>query len=197
MSLGTGLISYTVTNSCGAATTTVAITVHPLADAGNITGPDSVCQGDTIALSASVAGGTWGTSNATIATVSSTGAVIGVAPGTATIRYIVANVCSMDTATQVITVRPASACATSVRNEPAAAMLRLYPNPAYSDLTIDAPISGELIIATLEGKTVEQVNLVKGSTTITLSRYMASGVYMCRFLGADGTTSIVRLVYNP
>ncbi|MBX2906258.1 MAG: Ig-like domain-containing protein [Taibaiella sp.] len=197
MSLGTATISYTVTNSCGSATTTVAVTVHPLADAGNITGADSVCQGDTILLSASVTSGTWGTSNATIATVSPTGSVIGVAPGTVTIRYIVANVCSNDTATKVITVRPASACVTSVRNEPVATMLKLYPNPAYSDVTIDAPVAGELLISSLDGKTVQHVKVAKGNTTFTLPRETSSGVYMCRFIGADGNTSIIRLVYNP
>lgn len=197
MSLGSATVSYTVSNSCGSATTTVAVTVRALADAGTISGADTVCQGDTISLSASATGGTWGSANGTIASVSGAGAVIGVAPGSATIRYIVTNSCSADTATKVVVVKPASACATSVRNEPSLAKLALYPNPAYSDITVETPVSGKLLISSLDGKTIRQVELNNGNTTIALSREMAAGVYMCRFIGTDGTVSVIRLVYNP
>jgi hypothetical protein len=49
-------------------------------------------------------GGTWSSSDNTIATVTATGFVRGVSGGTATIRYTISNGCSTNTATRSITV---------------------------------------------------------------------------------------------
>lgn len=54
-----------------------------------ITGVLTVCPGATTALSSASGGGTWTSSNASVATVSSTGVVTGVSGGTATITYTV------------------------------------------------------------------------------------------------------------
>ena len=64
------------------------------------TGP--ICQGSGLALSDSTSGGTWSSSNTSVATVGSgTGAVIGTGVGTATITYSYGTSC---TATTVVTV---------------------------------------------------------------------------------------------
>ena len=55
-----------------------------------ITGIDTLCIGATTTLSDVTAGGTWGSTNTTIAVVSASGIVTGMAPGTATIYYSVA-----------------------------------------------------------------------------------------------------------
>jgi hypothetical protein len=52
-----------------------------------ITGTLSFCQGTTSALSSAPSGGTWSSSNATVASVGSTGILTGVAAGTAIITY--------------------------------------------------------------------------------------------------------------
>lgn len=52
-----------------------------------ITGPASVCTGTTINLADATPGGTWSSSNNSIATISSAGVVTGVAAGTVTISY--------------------------------------------------------------------------------------------------------------
>ena len=56
---------------------------------GSITGIATVCPGSSTTLSDVTTGGTWSSSNISVATVgSSTGTVIGIAAGTATISYI-------------------------------------------------------------------------------------------------------------
>ncbi len=52
-----------------------------------ITGPTTVCAGDTIALSDATTGGTWSSSATATASIGTDGRVIGVAAGVATISY--------------------------------------------------------------------------------------------------------------
>ncbi len=112
LSGGTAVISYTVSNVCGSATATATVTINPLANPGTISGASTVCVGDTINLHNSVTGGTWSSSNATIASVTSAGIVYGVATGTATISYAVTNVCGTRSATQTVTVNTVPAIGT-------------------------------------------------------------------------------------
>ncbi|MCD6011497.1 MAG: surface protein [Flavipsychrobacter sp.] len=84
---GTCTITYTLPSGCFRTITfivTPAITVI-----GPIVGPSSTCVGTSITLTDSTAGGTWSSSNPSVATVSSTGVVTGVAAGTVTITYTV------------------------------------------------------------------------------------------------------------
>ncbi len=101
---GSALISYTVTNSCGAATTTMAVSVTTGLSAGTISGPSVICPGATAPFTATVSGGSWGTSNATIATVSASGMVSGVAVGAAVISYTVSGSCGSAVASQTVTI---------------------------------------------------------------------------------------------
>ena len=104
ISAGSAVISYTVTNSFGSATTTLAVVVNPAASAGIIAGTEMVIEGSTTLLSSAYAGGTWMSSNPCIATVGSTGTVTGIAAGTATISYWVSSVCGTAVATRAVTV---------------------------------------------------------------------------------------------
>lgn len=67
-----------------------------------VTGPDSVCEGATITLVDTTAGGAWSSSNTSISTITTGGVVSGVAAGTATISYTSAGC----TATKNIYVNP-------------------------------------------------------------------------------------------
>ncbi len=81
----------TITYSVGTSIATITFTVNPEAP---ISGGTTVGVGGTISLSDAVSGGTWITSNASVATVGSTsGIVTGVAPGTATIYYRTSTPC--------------------------------------------------------------------------------------------------------
>lgn len=104
VSAGTVVISYAVTGSYGAGTTTRIVTVNPLPSAGTITGTATVTAGSTTTLSNATTGGAWSSSATGIATVGSTGVVTGVAAGTATISYTVTNTCGSAVATRVVTV---------------------------------------------------------------------------------------------
>lgn len=104
---GTSTIAYTVTNMCGTAIATTAVTINPLPFAGTVSGVDTVCIGSTALLSDGVAGGVWSSGSSAIATVgSSTGLVVGVSAGTSLISYSYTNVCGTDVATLTVTVMP-------------------------------------------------------------------------------------------
>ena len=81
-------ITYSMGTGCRA-TTTVSVV-----SSSAISGPTSVCQGATIALSNATAGGTWSSSAAGIASVGTTGVVSGVSGGTAVITYTLATGCT-------------------------------------------------------------------------------------------------------
>ncbi|MCW3123742.1 MAG: surface protein [Flavipsychrobacter sp.] len=69
---GTATITYTITVS--GCTATAIVTVNPL---DTIIGPSSICAGSTATMSdATIGGGTWSTSNTTIAIIGSTSGVI-------------------------------------------------------------------------------------------------------------------------
>ncbi len=108
VALGTSTISYTVTNSCGTAAATAIVMVNALPNAGAITGVLTVCPGATTPLADATgdAGGVWSSVTTTIATISGTGLVSGVATGTTVVSYTVTNSCGVAAATAIVTVSP-------------------------------------------------------------------------------------------
>ena len=102
---GIDTISYTVANTCGSASTTKIVTIGLTLTAGSISGPSVVCAGSSIALSETITGGTWSSSNSS-ATVSVAGLLTGVTGGTDTINYTVTSGCGSVVATHVVTVNP-------------------------------------------------------------------------------------------
>ncbi len=105
VSPGTATISYTVsTPSCGSATATRNVRVKALTDAGIITGSSNLCVAANELLVASVAGGTWSSTNTAVVTVSpTTGLATALSSGTSTIVYTVVGACGTDTANFTIT----------------------------------------------------------------------------------------------
>jgi len=103
---GIDTVRYSLTNVCGIARATSAITVNPLPDAGHFSTPDSVCAGGHLALvPRGDAGGIWRSANTLIATVNDTGLVTGTAPGSTRIVHIVTNGCGSDTAAAEVRVQ--------------------------------------------------------------------------------------------
>lgn len=97
---GTVNISYVLT-ATGCMATTI-VTVNPLP--GIITGPTGVCFGTTVTLASVTTGGTWTSSNVSVAPIgASTGIVTGNNLGTATITYTLGTGCLV---TRGITVNP-------------------------------------------------------------------------------------------
>ena len=97
-------IIYTVTNGCGPASQSQAITITNGPVTPPITGANSVCTPNTITLSNSISGGTWSTSDANVATVNNSGVVTGVAIGNVTITYSVTNSCGVAAQTHIVAV---------------------------------------------------------------------------------------------
>lgn len=84
MSPGTAVVSYNT--ACGTATVIATINATP----GAITGNAPICDGNILILSNTIPGGSWTCSPASVAAISSSGAISTVAAGTATVTYTTA-----------------------------------------------------------------------------------------------------------
>lgn len=93
---GTITITYTTAANAGGCRNraTLQFTVNALPIVAAIGGTKTVCIGSTTALSNATTGGTWSCSSTTIATISATGVVTGVAAGNATVSYSVTSASS-------------------------------------------------------------------------------------------------------
>lgn len=177
---GTALISYTVS----AGTATRAVTVSAAPDAV-VTGSTTVCVGHTVTLGGAPTGGTWTSAAVTKATVgSSSGIVVGVATGTAVIKYKVTTACGTDSATVTMNVVPAAGCPTSV---PAVSAeeegIKVFPNPNYGTFRIAfSSLDGEpanIVISNVIGVQVREVIVpANGTTSVSLSS--PAGMYIIR-----------------
>ncbi len=107
VSVGHPTIIYTVSNICGTTNASHPVTVTSAVTAGGITGASAVCVGATTGFADTITGGTWSSSASTIASVSTTGLISGLSPGSATISYSVSSSCGSAVATRAITVNPA------------------------------------------------------------------------------------------
>ena len=101
-----GNYKVVVTGGCGGPITSNTATLSFLAPppVAAVNGTGTICTGTTTRFTDATAGGTWSSSDATIASVTATGFVTGVNGGTATIRYTITNGCTTNTATRNITV---------------------------------------------------------------------------------------------
>ena len=103
VSEGTTLVGYVAFNYCGVGYALDTITVVP--PVPPITGVPAVCSGSVTDLGNIVPGGTWTSSNTSVATVdAATGEVYGVGYGTTTISYTATGPCGPFTATVVVRV---------------------------------------------------------------------------------------------
>ncbi|MES1181336.1 MAG: Ig-like domain-containing protein, partial [Flavobacterium sp.] len=105
ISAGTAVITYTTNSGCSSFTVTIVAT----ANAGTVTGTSPLCIGATATYASNGdAGGTWNSSNPSVASVnSSTGFVTALSAGTTNITYTVSNPCgSPGSASKTLTVSP-------------------------------------------------------------------------------------------
>ncbi len=182
---GTTVITYSVSacSSSASATATVTVNATPAA----ITGTASMCSGVCNTLSSSPSGGTWSSSNTSIATVgSSTGSVCGVTGGTATITYNLNNGCPV--ATQVVTVntQPGSISGSSAT---------LCGGSGATTVTLSNATSGGVwsssatSVATVGSSTGVVTGVGTGSSTVT---YMMPGnCFVTRAVSVNAVAPIV------
>ena len=171
---GNVIISYKVTNGCGNTIVTKAITIDSLPPLVTIAGSATVCQTGTTTLTDIAPGGTWASSNTTIATVGSTnGVVSGISGGSVTITYSIVNTCGSVSATKSMIVNPLP-----------------YPGAISSgtyELCIGAPVqflegvsggawtSGNMAIATVNAGLGIVTGVSAGTTIITYTVSNACG----------------------
>ncbi len=136
--IGTDSFKIRISDGGLADTITVHITVLHTPDPGTIVGADTLCPGDTVTFTDTVAGGTWSSYNPAVASVSPAGLVTGVSAGITLISYAVTNTCG--TVWVSFPIRISSECPVSVHETPPAKTERIivYPNPAKEKLTITA-----------------------------------------------------------
>ena len=189
ISSGADVISYTVANACGSSSATTNINIDPLPDIAAITGTIVVNLGGTANLYDAVSGGSWSSSNTSVATVNGSGIVTGISLGTAIITYTMINGfgCSIDT-TILITVEPT----TDINKLNGNNGYKLYPNPATNDITItwqnQTAQSAEIVITDMVGKEVfrNTMNIVQssGSSQVNLAG-IPDGAYIVTIMSAS------------
>ena len=99
---GIAVITYSLSEVCYV---TMPVTVNAYPFAGYITGDTALCIGDTVLLSDSVAGGMWYVGGNKIS-IDGTGSVRGIAAGSDTVYYLVANATCWDTTNKPVVVYP-------------------------------------------------------------------------------------------
>lgn len=98
---GTSVITYTT--STGYKTDTVTVTATPVVD--TISGlPSTMCVGNIANLTDATAGGTWTSSNQFMATITASGTLTAVGPGSLTVTYTAANGACTATTTKSTTI---------------------------------------------------------------------------------------------
>lgn len=102
---GFDTLSYSVTNSCGTATTLMQVIVDSLPFAGSIAGAHDLCVGDSLILTASAPNGSWSEDGSSISIRGSV-IVTGIAAGTDMVSYSIGNHCGISVVTQPVTINP-------------------------------------------------------------------------------------------
>ena len=170
-------------------TTTIYVTIQYSPVAGTITGIDSLCPADSVVFADTTTGGTWSLSNTAVSTISPTGLVTGLSPGTVNILYSVSNLCGTTTASFPLIVR--SGCPTGV-NEIASltpGKLNISPNPNNGNFTADLkPGKQEDIhftITNVLGKVVKEFTSADNPINIRLDE--PPGIYFICAITVYGT----------
>ncbi len=174
LSVGTTTISYMLADTCRSpiATAVINVTIAP-EDTLTLSGITSICTGTSSTIAASISGGTWTSSNTSIATVNTAGIVTGVAPGTSILSYIVSDSTGTDTATVIITVVPSAPDTPTIVGTDVVC--------ANNDITLSASFAGgtwsssNTTVATIDSTSGSLTALTTGTSIITYSISNACG----------------------
>jgi len=174
VSIGVCTITYTLSG----AFVTASFTVNP--NPTPIVGLTTVGVGSSIALSDATSGGSWSSSNPSVATVGAgSGIVTGVSPGTATIIYTLPDGCSVSV---VITVVSSTSVASQSKG---AGGISAYPNPTSGMLNIQwqnqQTGTAKIVVMDVIGREVYastiSIDAASGQVQIGLSE-LKDGIYL-------------------
>ena len=194
VSPGSATITYTLPAGC---VITAEVVVNPLPVAGVISGVSDVCIDSTIILSNAITGGIWASNNAN-ATVTGSGAVTGVSPGTDTIVYSVTNVCGTDIASWHLNVIQCD-----FTNIPglskSSAKLIVYPNPNDGVFTVNLLSDYEeqvsIVITDIAGEKVKEITTTTNNP-VNIKPGIAPGIYLLSGTTAHGKY-VAKIIVNP
>lgn len=205
-SAGTAIISYRLSTGCSATTVVTVIT------SDSLSGASSVCLGSTTTITSTIGGGTWTSSNPSVATVSSTGVVTGVSAGTAFIDHTTTGTsCGLTYIAHLITVTSTTipgtiTGTTSVAIGSTTTLSSTTPGGTWSSgSTGIATISGFGVVTGVAAGTAVITYTVTGcsgpasttaTVTVTTPNCIAGNVL---FTGAPfyGTVKVWLIKYNP
>jgi trimeric autotransporter adhesin len=151
---GTTIITYTAPTGC---IKTFTVTVNPPPSA--ITGSAAICVGFSSALSNASSGGTWSSSNSSVASVDGTGHVLGVTSGTAIITYTLTTGCFGIRGVTVNALPAAIAGAGSICQGVNTTLTNATGGGTWS--------SSNTTVATIDGSSGVVLGGASGTTTIT------------------------------
>lgn len=182
---GTSIIGYTLAGpgGCSSAAPPLTLTVNPKPSPGTLNGNQNVCVGGTTTFGSTVAGGTWGSSDPTIASVnSSTGVITGIssaAGNTATITYSVIGVggCTNSATRSVTTNLPPNAGTLSGNQVICEGSTTLF----LSTMSGGTWVSSNTTVATVNSTTGQILGVSGGNSTIT---YTVPGSAGCTSLAS-------------
>ena len=198
VAFGTAIITYKALPGNCIATAIVTVNAAPLMTP--ITGPTSIAEGSTAMLTEATGGGIWSSSNTSKITLSgSTGSPITATAvalsGTSVISYVVTNGfgCSATASLTITSTSPphATGVATTAgkTNE-----VSLYPNPSNGAINIKADVAGVFYLYSLDGKSLGEYKITEGINNLTMPNELATGIYMGRYLGEDGSVALFKIV---
>uniref|UniRef100_UPI00292F66A9 beta strand repeat-containing protein n=1 Tax=Pedobacter gandavensis TaxID=2679963 RepID=UPI00292F66A9 len=171
LAAGTATISYTVAGAggCGNATVTRNVIVTAAPSPGVLSGNQNICLGSTSAFSSTVSGGTWSSSDPSVATIDpGSGLVTSVANGSATMTYTVSGTgnCADVSATRNVAVSSVSSAGTLRGTQDVC--LGGTTN-FYSTIEGGSWTSSDNAIATIDEQTGMITGVSGGTATITYS----------------------------
>ena len=198
-----GSYSYTVTNSagCSATSTPAVVQINPVPTVTAVQGNNSVCPGSNTIYTNATTGGVWSSSNNNIATVSASGQINALQPGSSTINYTVTNSfgCSV-VASKTIIVNPVPSAITQVNGNTtfcSGGSVTLVAPPAddylwsngatTKDITVNS--SGNYsVTASLSGCTGTSIHVTVTVNALPSTTITSSATALCP--GATATLSV-------
>ncbi len=185
---GSANIYYTLTTSCGTDYGVLPITVNDASFAGTITGATTACSGSTLTLADTAAGGTWTSSDTTLAAVSAAGIVTAIAGGSVTISYSVTGSCGTTYATSPLTITTTPGTLAAIGGS---ATICVGTTPTYTNATSGGVWStSDAAVASINASTGVVTAVTVGSATLTYDISNACGsVSVTKNITVDVTPS--------
>ena len=195
ISNGTSTLTYTVygTGSCvgsnASATIDISVSLAPIAGTLSAVDPN-LCAGLTTTVSSSVSGGSWTSSNASIASVNlTTGLVTAISAGTAVMTYTVdgTSYCLGTNATATININVTNAPTTGVLTALDSSLCSGTTTTVNSTISGGSWVSSNPSVASIVSSTGIVSAVSAGSAIMT---YTVNGSGVCTGVDASGTITI-------